>query len=161
MVFLLYTFFFAFHYIVIGKRHNSLQFLQIELSFVCFFVTFLAYLFFFNVIEKKICKKTTKRVKYLVSFCVILYLLYSFLFAKIIQTKENNFYIFFLSGSLGEIGKHDRLKICSFAVIGSSPIVSNCSILLFINLLVVFLCYALFYAMPFLFGAYKRRLRIG
>ena len=26
--------------------------------------------------------------------------------------------------SLGEIGKHDRLKICSFWVIGSSPIVS-------------------------------------
>ena len=32
---------------------------------------------------------------------------------------------FFLCTSLGEIGKHDRLKICSFTVIGSSPIVSN------------------------------------
>ena len=27
--------------------------------------------------------------------------------------------------SLGEIGKHGRLKICAFSVIGSSPIVSR------------------------------------
>ena len=56
------------------------------------------------------------------------YTFYIFLFAKILKTRENTTYLFFLFGSLGEIGKHDRLKICSFAVIGSSPIVSNCSI---------------------------------
>lgn len=60
--------------------------------------------------------------------CVKFYTFYIFLFVKILQTKENTTYPFFLLGSLGEIGKHDRLKICSFAVIGSSPIVSNCSI---------------------------------
>ena len=53
LVFLLYTLFFAFHYIVIRKRQNSLQFLQIELSFVCFFVTFSAYFVFLNDIEKR------------------------------------------------------------------------------------------------------------